>query len=95
VISVHYTVPASLLREGQAPVIDWTVSHRYSDFEALRAKVSGAVVVVVVGEGAANRQRGDAPATTALQRHAAIQLHPLNRRPCVLSLFVVVRFPLS
>lgn len=42
VISVHYTVPEQLLRAGEAPVIDWTVSHRYSDFEALRAKVSGA-----------------------------------------------------
>ena len=42
VISVHYTVPEQLLRAGEAPVIDWTVSHRYSDFEALRAKVSEA-----------------------------------------------------
>lgn len=40
VISVHYTVPESLRRAGEAAVIDWTVSHRYSDFEALRAKVS-------------------------------------------------------
>lgn len=40
VISVHYTVPAPLLKAGEQPVIDWTVSHRYSDFEALRSKLT-------------------------------------------------------
>lgn len=40
VISVHYTIPPALLKPGESStVIDWTVSHRYSDFEALRSKL--------------------------------------------------------
>ena len=38
-ISVHYTIPAQLLKPGEDPTLDWTVSHRYSDFETLRSKL--------------------------------------------------------
>jgi len=39
-MSVHYTVPEALRGGESTTVLDWTVGHRYSDFEALRAKLA-------------------------------------------------------
>jgi hypothetical protein len=40
VMSVHYTVPAVISSASEQQKLDWTVSRRYSDFEALRAKLA-------------------------------------------------------